>query len=821
MIKVWINNMIDYIRLWLRFTTLSELQIKQVLEWCHTGNKLPNDLTEYSYLIEMWCEFTNFKLNEKKYKTLDALVNTNLENILRSESITIPNTHLTPFKKIVTLIIFKTICETNANITIHENEVIILIEFLTRSADLISQQWLLLSHLDNIYNPVLSVYKIKCVLVKLTRYLVTCKELNLKLQTMETTKILTYRDLIKDRALISEEPLFKKNITIEHKFNLSPNYKSWFKLQLSEPQLIKTKNQSFIVTRFPGMAFPTIKQHHNRQKTVTSDAFDDTLISLAKTPLLLSHNALNTQWEIALLEFNNTITNLTQIGANTIELVPILHELLGSVQKVTKKMMTTTFIADNVKTKLKEKVSDKTKREFKEELTHVSDINKLKNKWDRVIAGNAYLQKNAIRIQQKFSKVFQLYLLKQFKDFVLENDLDKWYLIPYADFRGRFYYNSIASPQSFWGFRHLYKCNNDTVDKDVYLLALGTLFKKEITNNLGEIALDQLTPLGRQKYEHFKSLSLNELFTTLKDTTLVAETAYYINAVKSTSETFFVWRDTTCSMAQHAVKLLGFKPESLKYLNLDNSTIAYDTYTIYILKLKQILVQRGWTLHQLNLLTRALLKQVIMTIGYGVTFYTAYKRHKIVASELVSSEDDYNWITDQGVFKQIFQLLATSECDNEFYILTKDNWTNKQNLLDYFQLPDLKFTPLYLKPSIKLKNLELPPVNNTRVHHQISFILNYEDDQQLYLAQLKIDDVTKAVDKQKTIRAVYVNAVHALDAYYMRSILEQITKRKSLIISVHDGFAIPPTQVSWLISSANMVFNKPQPPFAYSNSILI
>lgn len=43
---------------------------------------------------------------------------------------------------------------------------------------------------------------------------------------METTKILTYRDLIKDRALISEEPLFKKNITIEHKFNLSPNYKS-------------------------------------------------------------------------------------------------------------------------------------------------------------------------------------------------------------------------------------------------------------------------------------------------------------------------------------------------------------------------------------------------------------------------------------------------------------------------------------------------------------------------------------------------------------------------------------------------------------------
>lgn len=128
------------------------------------------------------------------------------------------------------------------------------------------------------------------------------------------------------------------------------------------------------------MAFPTIKQHHNRQKTVTSDAFDDTLLSLAKTPLLLSHNALNTQWEIALLEFNNIITNLTQIGANTIELVPILHELLGSVQKVTKKLMTATFIADNVKTKLKEKVADKTKREFKEELTHVSDINKLKNK---------------------------------------------------------------------------------------------------------------------------------------------------------------------------------------------------------------------------------------------------------------------------------------------------------------------------------------------------------------------------------------------------------------------------------------------------------
>lgn len=77
-------------------------------------------------------------------------------------------------------------------------------------------------------------------------------------------------------------------------------------------------------------------------------------------------------------------------------------------------------------------------------------------------------------------------------------------------------------------------------------------------------------------------------------------------------------------MAQHAGKVLGYRRETLKYLNLDNTSEGYDTYQIIINELCNYLLkeQPHWE-DSIKLLNRKILKNLVMTSEYGVTRRTA------------------------------------------------------------------------------------------------------------------------------------------------------------------------------------------------------
>lgn len=67
-------------------------------------------------------------------------------------------------------------------------------------------------------------------------------------------------------------------------------------------------------------------------------------------------------------------------------------------------------------------------------------------------------------------------------------------------------------------------------------------------------------------------------------------------------------------------------------------------------------------------------------------------------------------------------------------------------------------------------------------------------------------DDTTPIDLEKTRAALYVNAIHANDALYLRNIVHYCNLRRVPIITVHDGFFVPFYNETTLISIANIAF---------------
>lgn len=712
-------------------------------------------------------------------------------------------------------------CEsTNALILEKDNDVLTLLEFLDEVTHLIFHQLDILETYQNVrYN--LNTNQIKHIVVKLLSVIIRGGDSIFYLTNTEFIKTLKWSDYKNNKSFINNKQFFKKALTIKHTFMVVPNYHALFKLSVSQPTLFTTNFTSYITTKFPPLACSVIRQHRDRPHTTYSNEFSNVLLLLSQVKMSVSSDLLEKMWELAELDMKYSIELVAGMDKLAhLNLKQILEDILNIIKVTSKHISVGTIKANFIKEKAKNHIQNNKTLEanIKDELEYSQKLINLKKKWDSILISSIYEDKERIIFQKIFSKFYQYYIFNKFIEYIKTNNINSWYFLTYADFRGRFYYDSLASPQSFWGFRHIYKCENSNFNAEIYYHSIGVLFKKEITSADGELQLNKLAALGLDKYNTLGKLTIAQLYNDLKDLTLIAEFIYYKHALTTPNETYFIWRDTTCSMAQHAVKLLGFKENTLKYVNLDNTDVAYDTYTIYIRELKKFLKKSGWTDDQLDFLSRGLLKHVIMTVGYGVTFFTAYNRHRSIAADMFSDLKVFKWITDKGVFKEIYTALTEGQLDELFYKDTKTSWVNKQKLDETFNLPDMKLPQFYLLPSIKLTNLELNPIDGKRQHHQVSVHYNYNCDQELYIKNIKGDDI---YDKEKTKRALYVNTIHALDAYYMRNLIYETRRRGHQIIAVHDGFAVPPHQGRWLISTANLIFNKPNQAFSHSNSILI
>ena len=825
------STIINFIKIWLPFTSLTKNQQRLIIECIETKNdkQLDLDCTELFHLISSFCHLDNYHQNATVYNKLEEIIQLKIQDILQKLKLNkvYSSADCAIMGFIFAFNFFKTCCENTNTLILEKNhDILTLIEFLDDLAQLIFHQLNILETLQGICYG-LDINKIKHVAIKLISAIVKVDDSIFCLKSIEFAKTLKWTDYRNDSSFIKNKQFFKKSLTIKHIFVVSPNYSALFKLCLSKPSLFITPSVTYLATKFPPFACSTVKQHRNRPHTICTDEFYTSLFSLSQVKMSLSHELLEKQWNLAELDMKASIDLIVshKYKPNCSDLIQILESVLGIIQitskNITKNIIKVNFIKEKVKNHTQDNKFLENKSSeinLKQELEYSQELINLKKKWDSIITSSIYEDRERIIFQKIFSKFYQYYIFKKFIEYVKTNNLNSWYFLTYADFRGRFYYDSVASPQSFWGFRHIYKCDNTGFFEEEYFRCIGVLFKKEIVNADGEFQLNKLVPLGQDKYTTLGKLTTTQLYQELKDLTQIAEFIYYKHALETPNETYFVWVDTTCSMAQHGVKLRGFKKDTLKYVNLDNSNIAYDTYTIYIRELKKFLKKSGWADDKLKLLTRGLLKHVIMTVGYGVTYYTAYHRHKRIAAELFSDPEVFKWITGKEVFKEIYKALTDGQIDELLYLDTKRDWICKQKIDETFNLPDIKLPQYYLVASVKLTNLELNPIGEKRQHHQVSVHLDYNCDPEFYIKNIKDEQF---YDKEKTERALYVNAVHALDAYYMRNIIREAIERGCQIIAVHDGFAIPPHQRKWLISIANMVFNKPNSPFSYSDSILI
>ena len=113
-------------------------------------------------------------------------------------------------------------------------------------------------------------------------------------------------------------------------------------------------------------------------------------------------------------------------------------------------------------------------------------------------------------------------------------------------------------------------------------------------------------------------------------------------------------------MTQHGGKLLGYNMKNLHLLNLQNVDSLYDTYQIYINELKKYLRP---TLDSLGCklggrveasLDRSLLKNLIMTAEYGVTYYTAYREFLQTLDECIKDDEVRAFLSSKPSFNVIY-----------------------------------------------------------------------------------------------------------------------------------------------------------------------
>ena len=65
---------------------------------------------------------------------------------------------------------------------------------------------------------------------------------------------------------------------------------------------------------------------------------------------------------------------------------------------------------------------------------------------------------------------------------------------------------------------------------------------------------------------------------------------------------------------------------------------------------------------------------------------------------------------------------------------------------------------------------------------------------------------TEVLDEIKTNTAKFVNLIHMLDASYLRRIVNKLDELNINIITIHDGFCVPFSDVGLLINYANEAF---------------
>lgn len=432
-----------------------------------------------------------------------------------------------------------------------------------------------------------------------------------------------------------------------------------------------------------------------------------------------------------------------------------------------------------------------------------------------------------------------------FFDFLRKNSVEHFYYGTFVDFRGRVYYKSQQSPQAFWYYRFIFhfgkitnykqlrnsnivpaswltnKCENLLLlnklnDNNLVAVfcSIGLLFKnKLIAEETGQLSMSTAIEFGVELFLNNKDFTYRDWLQLGIKNKMLIEILYYFNIVNQCLQNnffaYYLQKDTTCSMTQHAGKLLGYKTTALPLLNLQNLDMYFDTYQIFINELKSYLRAGGLATESvLNFLNRDLLKNLIMTTEYGVTYNTAFREFREVLKTTKLPLELVNSIGDERLFKSVYEFLKQGGLDLVFFNKSKCQWIDNFLKSNYqtFELTDIKIPIAYYKP---YHNILCYRTNNTKVRERLTL--------QTPLALAETTQREENVTKTKN--SLYVNSIHSLDAAYLRLIVRGCNIKNIPIITIHDGFCVPFYQETALRSIANVYFLENVPDYMSFDNI--
>jgi len=647
-----------------------------------------------------------------------------------------------------------------------------------------------------------------------------------------------------------------KLTTISLTVSIEPNYYRRFRIFKRPCQLIKRDNSVVVVSPFGLVCKNLVTQKFNKKFTEVTTDFLNKVLSLTTTGFVVDEKFILSSAEIIDLEWDlycQKLKDLKEKSSAHTALNDLIKES-DSLQSIIKNITKSLTVTKSIRNTNQKNLHNLAKNEQPEKVT-IKDFcakNCQIAALFKRIEVLQYLGDTQARALGEFqaiaSKVFALQQCFSYMKYLSDQRFEVCYFHIYTDFRGRLYYDSQVSVQSYWCYRFLYtfatndKKNDlqehyllDEVTEELYIKkclpnklynknlfelyqSLGFLFKKTHTKDDGQIDLIKIREVGIDFYCKHQNTTLKTLWLLLnKDSKLTAEAYYYVSAIKRVCEgdtaLFYIWKDTTCSMSQHAGKLLGYQPDSMQFLNLCNEKTAYDTYVIYIRELVKLLKQvnpQRWSPERCRLLNRDFLKNLIMTREYGVTSYTATREFIGEVRQWLKKDPNYLFFADTEVFEEIFKTLGADSFDKIFYHISKDEWLKRalgQNCT-YMELEDIKIHTTYYSTKSSYLSVEVGKQAGKRARHVVSVNSYWEFREGKQGPEKGVSKTNYTVNQLKTKAALRVNAIHALDALYLRNIAQACQLHGLPLAAIHDGFATPYTHGSWIISTANACFFK-------------
>lgn len=650
----------------------------------------------------------------------------------------------------------------------------------------------------------------------------------LKIEVEKKTDVIPLHEFLKNTLETKIKPSENKITVIKFKLLFARNFLRKFNISLKAPTIFKYEDQYYTYNVFKLTSKPLIKQANTKKQTTVNDSFIKAAQHLNNTKFIINKTLLKKITELVEIELENLLKNNQTI----IEDAETLHDLKLLLQNLLKRVYTKKYTRSFFQEKLK--------LTLKEELTQETVSDALKNSKTTQTLSKSLFKTNkdeknlfmlANSVQVLFAKIYTLTNFLAFVEYIEEYNLTFLYFTVYADFRGRLYYNSEATIQSIWCFRYLYTFETTLVPHlNLYpfsstqenfwntqftkvfpaykgpraviefFQAIGVIFKTKLTKQDGSLCIADCLNYGFNYYLNFSEFTEDYQNLELKTK---AELIYYTTALKdilnyNSELNYYIWKDSTASMAQHGGKILGYKNSTLKYLNLANNFYAYDTYTVIINDIHKFIKKNyNGADEVLPYLQRTVLKQLIMTSEYGVTYYTARKRYFTLVEELTKNNSGFEILTNQTLLKLIYDYLQTDAIGALFYKTTQDSWwtaTSAKNI-SKVEFKDLN----YEHPYYKLKTHTLYyDKQNTETRSRTTLTL--------YLNIWELPEEEWELDVKKTNTAAYVNYVHAWDAYYLRNIARECLNHTVPLATIHDGFAVPYIYVNWLIQVANYSF---------------